>query len=251
MLLPQFSGELLQYYSEVKELEDQRIDAKHEQIVLSPSDKEKISFAYNKFVRDLSDLSRIEIKPISKSELDGMILYAYSKKELTKSIANYYLKRHEEAIESGLRQKFTEENLNLTPVDPQKKLQIVLAREIINNGIMDYIIAALIRIFPVFLFGFICGIIFGKDEIFSIAIAGALAAFLLSWPIMLLWGTVVTSSWSDYKNTFVILYCLYIVSFHFTARFGGLLGGNVQAGCPQYSLKYNSRLIFIQANFLA
>ena len=49
-------------------------------------------------------------------------------------------------------------------------------------------------------------------------------AFLLVWPIILLWDTVVQSQWANYQELFLGMYLLYIIAFFAVARCGALIG---------------------------
>ena len=62
----------------------------------------------------------------------------------------------------------------------------------------------------------------------SIGIAGALAAFLLSWPLMLMWDHLVQSTWQDKKTTFLAFYAAYVAAFFLTARASALLGAKLR-----------------------
>jgi hypothetical protein len=83
------------------------------------------------------------------------------------------------------------------------------------------------------LIGLILGFYFGRGELFSASFAGALAAFLLTWPIMLMWDRVVQSMWHDKKLIFLAFYAVYIISFFLTARVGALIGVRMREGAPE------------------
>jgi hypothetical protein len=102
--------------------------------------------------------------------------------------------------------------------------QKALFNEINRFSWKNYVISILLRLTPVFLFAMALGWALGRSELLSIALAGGLAAFLLSWPLMLLWDRVVQTSWNDAKLFFFGLYAVYIVSFFVTARSAALLG---------------------------
>lgn len=102
--------------------------------------------------------------------------------------------------------------------------QKALFNEINRFSWKNYVISILLRLTPVFLFAMAIGWAMGRSELLSIALAGGLAAFLLSWPLMLLWDRVVQTSWNDARLFFFSLYAVYIVSFFVTARSAALLG---------------------------
>lgn len=187
--------------------------------------------AYQAFLTqfDTLRLGEIAIKPIKKSYLDENSASMYSKEGVQGIVSNYYVTQYSEPVTALLRRAFEEKRLVW---NDQKKKEI-LFQAITEGGLANYGVAIAVRVLPVLIFGFVLGILFGRQELFSIALAAAFAAFLLSWPVILLWDTVVQSSWADKKQTFLIFYLLYMVAFFFTARVGAMFGILFRRALPE------------------
>ena len=189
---------------------------------LSNNDIIKIKQAYLAFIAQFqnSHPDKTIIASIKKSYLDENIAAMYSSNSVQAIVYNYYLNQIKDPAIAKLRQTFEQKGL----VWNEQKKKKILYEAVLKGGIANYGIAIAVRIIPVLLFGFVLGIIFGRYEFFSISLAGAFAAFLLSWPVILLWDTVVQSSWHEKKNIFLIFYLLYISAFFLTARVGAMFG---------------------------
>lgn len=96
-------------------------------------------------------------------------------------------------------------------------------KEINSFSWNNYILSVLIRMAPVFCLGFCFGILLGRTEVASIGMAGGLAAFLLCWPLVVMWDVVVVGTYADKRATFILLYLVYIFAFYLTARSSALL----------------------------
>jgi hypothetical protein len=161
-----------------------------------------------------------QLRPIKKSAIDDIIANAGSEDDLGTSIVAYYEKSMTDGLEDVVRQEFAGQKL---PASREAEQQIIL-EEINKFSLNDYVISALIRLMPVFMLGLLVGAVAGQAELLSISVAGGLSAFLLSWPVMLLWDTVVTPAWSTKKPTFLTFYAVYVIAFFLMARSGGLVG---------------------------
>jgi hypothetical protein len=156
------------------------------------------------------------IVPIKKSAIDEMIQKSEGTGNIGFKIAQYYTDQLNDGVEETISLGFARfgfENERKTIFD-----------EINNFSWKNYLLSVLLRLTPVFLFGLLAGMLAGREELFSISLAGGLAAFLLSWPLMLMWERLVQSSWTDKRTLFFTFYAVYIVSFYLTARSAGMLG---------------------------
>ncbi len=162
-----------------------------------------------------------KLTPIKKSSVDDILATVESANNLAYAVLGYY----ENSMETGLRDKiaqaFARQEL---PVGGKERDRQIVYAEINKFSHVNYAVSIVIRLAPVLLFGIVVGVIAGRTELFSISIAGGLAAFLLSWPLILLWDRLVTSSWADKRTVFLVFYAVYILSFFLVARTGGLLG---------------------------
>lgn len=201
---------------------------------LSADDKQRILAAHEAFITGFSpqSLAQKAAPPIQKSELDEIVKYAYSRKDVVGRIAETYVETYKLKLQDQLKRSFEASGVNLSQDDNKEKVKSIISKEILDTGLANYVVAILVRIVPVLVFGIILGIIFGHVEIFSISLAGAFAAFLLSWPVILLWDTVVQSSWASQKDLFLIFYALYMLSFFFTSRVGALIGAMFRPALP-------------------
>lgn len=205
---------------------------------LSDLDKQRLLAAHQAFLAGYSG-ERVakEMAPaIQKSQIDNIVKYASSKKGVVQDIGGIYVDTYKDALENEIERVFVAQGISPNVKDDgSEQIKSVVSTEIFKAGLHNYVIAILVRVLPVLLFGFIAGLIFGRSEIFSIALAGAFAAFLLSWPVILLWDTVVQSSWASQKNLFLIFYALYVISFFFTARVGAMFGAVLRPALPGFA----------------
>jgi hypothetical protein len=163
--------------------------------------------------------------PVRKSDLDGFLEDAWGKYGLTSRITQHHTAPLSAAITTTMTDAVAEQGLQLRSAD---ELQQVVFTELSAAGLWDYAASALIRLGAVLLFGIVAGIAFGRHEFLSIAVAAGLAAFLLSWPLMLMWENLVDPRWNDQRPLFLVFYGVYILSFYFTARFGAVLGALIR-----------------------
>jgi hypothetical protein len=169
-------------------------------------------------------------KPITKSSVDAVIETAYAAESIPNGVASYYATTIKDHAKDVLRAKFAE--AGVTPIDQDTAKKIIFA-ELVRDGLHNYVTATLVRLAPVLLVGLLLGLFFGRGELFSVSFAGALAAFLLTWPIMLMWDRIVQSTWHDKKLIFMAFYAVYIISFFLTARVGALIGTRLREGAPE------------------
>ena len=161
-----------------------------------------------------------KVAPIKKSVIDDATKKVDGVNEVGLRISHYYGQQVNDAIRSSITDGFTRFNL-------------VANREIVFEEInkfswSHYLLSVLVRLTPVFLFGLACGIVLGRVEVTSASLAGGLAAFLLSWPLMLMWDRLVQSSWADKKLLFFSFYAAYIISFFLTARCAAVIGARLR-----------------------
>ncbi|KUO63158.1 MAG: hypothetical protein APF80_14025 [Alphaproteobacteria bacterium BRH_c36] len=169
-------------------------------------------------------------EPLTKSTIDRIIDEAYVTADISHGVTSHYTSSIKTSTGELLRDHF--EQAGVKPVKEQEAKQLIFS-ELVQDGLANYIVATLLRLLPVLVFGIALGFVFGRQELFSTSFAGALAAFLLTWPIMLMWDRVVQSSWHEQKETFLLFYAVYIVSFFLTARLGALIGIRMSEGAPE------------------
>lgn len=166
------------------------------------------------------------INPITKSEVDKAIKESYGWYGVGNSVAQYYKRSlSDDFVHKVLTEQFKNAGLVIHTADEQRRM---IFAEINKFSWFTYVVSILIRLTPVVLFGIAAGYFLGRKEVLSIGISGALAAFLLSWPLMLMWDHLVQSTWQDKKTTFIAFYAAYIVAFFLTARASALLGAKLR-----------------------
>lgn len=167
------------------------------------------------------------LAPITKDALDQIIRFAYSREGLILSVADYYAQqvaqREDAAVETAMRKSGLDLEADKRAVD----------RAMLSEGVGAYAIAAFIRIAPVLLFGLVVGLVFGPAEVLSASLAAGLAAFLLAWPVILMWDRVVAAGWQDKRAIFFAFYALYVLCFVVTARLGAILGSRLRTHVPE------------------
>lgn len=178
-----------------------------------------VSTAHATIAADITrPFPNLQLEPISKAKLDEIVSYGYSREGVVSSIADYYVEQVAEAYAERMRARLAGAGLDA------KGDAVALDQAMLSEGAASYGIAAAIRIAPVLLFGLLIGGFFGYREVDSAATAAGLAAFLLAWPVILLWETVVSSSWQDQQPLFIGFYIVYVLAFFLTARLGALIG---------------------------
>ncbi|MFA5955120.1 hypothetical protein [Hyphomicrobium sp.] len=170
--------------------------------------------------------SNFAFAPITKAKLDEITANAYNKDNANDGIIGYYLGQVDDAFKQELRASLKRGNVDLS-ADASS-----IDKAIVSEGIFPYAIAILVRIGPVLIFGFFIGLVFGTKEIGSAAITAGLSAFLLAWPVILMWDRVVSYTWQDKRDIFIAMYILYVLSFIFVARFAAQLGALLHRRLP-------------------
>jgi hypothetical protein len=186
----------------------------------------KIIAAYHKASARLSQAQLVSaLAPITKSEVDRAIAESYGWYGIDDSLVGYYKRTLSDGyVHNVLMQEFKASGLDVKTPDEERRL---IYAEINKFSWENYVVAIVVRLAPVVIIGILLGIIFGQGELLSIGVAGAMAAFLLSWPLMLMWDRLVQSSWQDKKTTFLLFYAAYIAAFFITARASALIGAKV------------------------
>ena len=187
----------------------------------------KIQEAYhNAAIRLNHTVLASALPPITKSEVDKAIAESYGWYGIDGSLVGYYKRSlSDDFVHNVLMEEFKAVGLDVNSADEERRL---IYAEINKFSWADYVIAILVRLGPVVIVGIALGIVFGQREVLSIGVAGAMAAFLLSWPLMLMWDRLVQSSWQDKKTIFLIFYAAYIAAFFITARTSALIGAKVR-----------------------
>ena len=151
------------------------------------------------------------VLPIRKSSIDAILADTFMRSDLSERIEGYYLSRMLTALRGVMVSTFRAHQL--APGGKMDRDRSLMFSEINKFSYIDYVVSVLVRLAPVLIFGIVAGILFGPSELFSISFAGGFAAFLLTWPLMLMWDTLVSSSWVNKKELFFAFYAAYIVSF--------------------------------------
>ena len=85
-------------------------------------------------------------------------------------------------------------------------------------------VAFLIKLLPPLVAGLLIAAILRPASITEISFGAAAAAFLLCWPVILLWNVVVASDFRDQWPTMWALYAAYILAYFYFAKLGAQLG---------------------------
>jgi len=195
---------------------------------LSENERARLRAAHAAFINVVNTrVGQAPQLPVRKSDLDGFVADAWGKYGLTTRITAHHSAPVKAAMDTALTNAVSAQGLTLRSND---ELEQVVFTELSTAGLGDYAAAVLIRLGAVLLFGIAAGIAFGRHEFISIAVAAALAAFLLSWPLMLMWENLVDPRWNDQRPLFLVFYGIYILSFYFTARFGAVIGALIRRG---------------------
>jgi hypothetical protein len=189
---------------------------------LKPDEIAGIKAAHQRFAAGLAglDFGR-QYKPISVTDIETLLGSIYSAGGVPRDFAGFYIDQNEPIVKAALRSEFEATNIDLS--DAAEVRQQILSQAS-QTGIFSYIVGALARVLPIFAVALLFGAYFGRREVFSISVGAGPLAFLLVWPILLLWDTVVQSQWAEYKPLFIGIYLLYVVAFFAVAHSGSLIG---------------------------
>jgi len=175
-----------------------------------------------------------DLESIGVQDVETIVERAYNESEVARGFTRFYVEQLGEKVANDLETQFASDAIEVGNAD---ELRQDILTEASQTGAFNYTVAALARMAPILIVAVIFGAYFGRSEVFSIAVASALLAFLLVWPILILWDTVVQSQWSDYKALFAGIYLIYVVAFFAVARTGALIGAAISEG-----LGYHARL---------
>ncbi len=195
-------------------------------VQLSETDAGKIRAVHQTFLENIApQIRQISLSPIQKSSVDEIMKRSDARWGISNSLAGYYNNQIEAVLQSGLKEAFQKQGVAL--VDKEQARATVF-RELAVAGFKDYIIGVVVRLLPVILFGLAFGFVFGRAEFTSTSLAAAMTAFLLSWPLILMWEQLVSWQWQDQRPLFIAFYGIYILSFFLTARMAAVLGAWVR-----------------------
>ena len=190
----------------------------------------KIRVAHEKYTLQQARLaSSLRASAVSKTRIDAILQEYSGLDSVPTKIAHVYKTDIENGVKMRLRAAFEAEGVNFADEAGEQKL---ILKEVLFASYWNYGISILVRLLPVAMFALLAGFLFGRIEVLSISLAAALSAFLLSWPLMLMWDRLVQSSWAAKKPTFMLFYALYIASFYMTARAFAVLGARFAGPVP-------------------
>ncbi len=118
------------------------------------------------------------------------------------------------------------DEINPYDVDINTEEQKVVEKKIQSEPEYKCTAALFFKLLPPFTVGFISIFFFQQSAYKSIPVGAALTAFILCWPVILLWDKIAPgTSYEDNKNLFIILYVTYIALYYHAAKFGCALAG--------------------------
>lgn len=83
--------------------------------------------------------------------------------------------------------------------------------------------AIILKLIPAFAIGVLIGLWRPERAVFDTPLAAGFVAFLLCWPVIILWDTIVDDTWKPFQWDFYALYLGYVLTYFFAARLGVLL----------------------------
>ena len=83
--------------------------------------------------------------------------------------------------------------------------------------------AILLKLIPALAVGILAGLWRPERALFDTPLAAGFVAFLLCWPVIILWDTIVSDTWKPFQWHFYALYLGYVLTYFFAARLGVLL----------------------------
>ena len=201
-------------------------EPKEVDLAIAPDDAEKIRKSNESFIARFNNTKPgIALKPIQKSRVDEIVNDASGAWDLPNSLARFYADQIGNVANMQLREAFAAHEI--APKEKKEARQLMF-RQISAAGLGEYVIAVAFRLLPVIVFGLVLGFIFGRIELASIGLSAAVTAFLLSWPLILMWEKLVGYQWQGQRSLFMLFYTAYIFSFFITARMSAVWGAGLR-----------------------
>ena len=145
--------------------------AERPSVQLSETDVSKIRAVHQTFLENIAPrIRQISLSPIQKSSVDEIMKQPGAQWGIPNGLAGYYNSQIEAVLQSGLKDAFQKQGVAL--VD-KEQARATIFRELAAAGFKDYIIAVVVRILPVILFGLAFGFVFGRKEFTSTSLAAA------------------------------------------------------------------------------
>lgn len=189
--------------------------------MLTAHETASIKAAHASFIKAFASVDFSTYDGINASDLDNILFTSADRVQVQSGIYNFYKGKATATLEQHLRRSFLDEGLEVLESGTERN---AVVREIYWAEWPSYLLATTIRLMPVFVLAILFGIVVGRREVASLTFAAGLAAFLLVWPVVLLWDNVVNSKWYDDKWKFLLLYAAYIVTYGAVGRTGSLIG---------------------------
>lgn len=101
--------------------------------------------------------------------------------------------------------------------------QLEITEQIIEAGQFNFWTALLLKMVPPFLVGYFLFFVWKEDAMLAVPVGAALTAFLLCWPVVLLWDQAVYDVWGRQRYLFIVLYLAYILLYYHLARLGCII----------------------------
>jgi hypothetical protein len=111
------------------------------------------------------------------------------------------------------------ENGEIQPIDHSAR-QLAITEQILAAGQFNFWTALLLKMLPPFLVSYFIYLVWKEDAMLAAPTAAALTAFLLCWPVVLLWEQAVHEAWDKQRYLFIVLYLTYILLYYHLARLG-------------------------------
>lgn len=99
-----------------------------------------------------------------------------------------------------------------------------VASSIVKNDNFSFVVSIILKLMPAFLAGIVVCMASKTQDFMSASFAMGSLAFILCWPVILLWDSVVSSAWQDSKLMFYILYGCYIIGYFTSCYVGCAIG---------------------------
>lgn len=123
-----------------------------------------------------------------------------------------------------------EDGGEVQPIDHDSR-QLAITEKIIEAGQFHFWIALLLKMLPPFVVGYFLFFVWKDDAMLAVPTGAALTAFLLCWPVIVLWEQAVFDVWDKQRYLFIVLYLAYIVLYYHLARLGCIFSKlTLQAG---------------------
>lgn len=196
------------------------------------SASQKLARAENSLLAGLQR-NHVAIQAATLPEIEKLLAgssYIWAARE---AVDNYFAGRVADALRPAFEDSIRSAGLDIDRTKSE------MERAVIAQTGWQYALALLIRLATPFAAAALLAMVAGAGMRLSIAVGCAFSAFVLAWPVVLLWNGVVEASYRDLRGIFIAFYIAYVASFFTLGWFGATVGAILH---QQFRIPYSRQM---------